>query len=271
LKYLLLQFEVIWRYVLLLALPLSQSIVHDVRRSGMISLAGAAGLVVVTALVFRYRRRAPLAAFGVSWFLLLLVPSSSILPLQYPMAEHRVYLASAGLFLAAGAGVDSLLAGIRHRAAPLRWVVYTAGVLLLGALSGLTVARNAVWADPVTLWRDAAQKAPSIWQAHLSLGAALQEAGRCQEAVGAYEQAIRLAPRRQLSRAKLADCLLDLGRVEEAREVERTMRARDPEFAKLCQELRQVAQRLDGLQDCMERYQMRTGPRGRSGEGPHSG
>ncbi len=38
------------------------------------------------------------------WFLLLLVPSSVLVVLDQgePMAEHRVYLASCGLFLAAG-------------------------------------------------------------------------------------------------------------------------------------------------------------------------
>ena len=43
-------------------------------------------------------------ALGMAWFVLLLVPSSVLvlLDLGEPMAEHRVYLAAAGLFLATG-------------------------------------------------------------------------------------------------------------------------------------------------------------------------
>ncbi len=41
---------------------------------------------------------------GMVWFVLLLVPSSVLvlLNLGEPMAEHRVYLAAAGFFLASG-------------------------------------------------------------------------------------------------------------------------------------------------------------------------
>jgi tetratricopeptide (TPR) repeat protein len=253
-KYLLLEFEVIWRYVLLLALPVSQSIVHRVRPSGMLSLAGAAGLAVVGLLMLRGRRRAPLAAFAAVWFLLLLAPSSSLLPLQYPMAEHRVYLASGGLFIAAGAGFGWLLGRLTRWSAAMRPVAYAAGALLLGVLSILTVARNGVWADPVSLWRDAARKAPSMWQAHSGLGEALQDGRNCDEAIPAYEAAVRLAPRRMLLHAKLRACLVEVGRLEEARRVGRTILEMDPQLARLCREVQEMTTHLERREDCVERY-----------------
>ena len=94
---------VIWRYVALLVWPHGQSIMHAVHRvtspADPLALAALAGLAVVGAVAFTRRRSAPLLTLGVLWFLAVLAPSSSIIPLREGMAEHRVYLASAGLFL----------------------------------------------------------------------------------------------------------------------------------------------------------------------------
>src|SRR5260221_3634918 len=52
------------------------------------------------------RSLARLAAFGPLWFLLVLAPTSSVVPILDVMAEHRGYLPSLGIFLpAAAAGV----------------------------------------------------------------------------------------------------------------------------------------------------------------------
>ena len=62
---------------------------------------------------FRLRRVDPVTAFGIVWFLAVLAPSSSVLPLREGMAEHRVYLASAGLFMAAASIVQRGAARVR--------------------------------------------------------------------------------------------------------------------------------------------------------------
>ena len=105
-----------------------------------------------------------------------------------PMAEQRVYLASAGLFLAFGAIVARLEA-LRHwNARPRAKYLYRAIVVaMLGILSMHTLLRNAVWGDPVTLWSEAIDKAPSSWHAQLSFGEALHDAGRHTEAIGDFE------------------------------------------------------------------------------------
>ena len=51
--------------------------------------------------------------FGAVWFLLLLAPSSAV-PLREPMAEHRVYLASVGVFLIAALGLVVRTHGTSH-------------------------------------------------------------------------------------------------------------------------------------------------------------
>lgn len=252
-RYLMLQLEVIWRYVALLVMPSSQSVFHTLGLSPRISLAGAAGLLVVGVAVYRLRRRAPLPAFGIAWFLLVLVPSSSIVPLQYAMAEHRVYLASAGLFVVAATGFAAVLALVVRRPVPVRVAPHAVLAVVLAALSVLTVARNNVWADTVTLWRDAVGKAPS-WQSHMSLGDALREQGRCDEAIPAYRDAIGHAPRRLVPYARLRACLIMEGWLGDARQVGDEMLRRDPDFTRLCRELRAMAPRLVRLEECKARY-----------------
>jgi hypothetical protein len=60
-------------------------------------------LAAIVAFAVRMRARHPLVAVGAVWFLAVLAPSSSILPLREGMEEHRVYLASAGFFAAIAA------------------------------------------------------------------------------------------------------------------------------------------------------------------------
>src|SRR5205807_3669348 len=116
------------------------------------------GVVVMCA--WRERKAVGLISLGLTWFLLLLAPSAVLvmLDLGEPMVEHRVYLASCGLFMAAGAATGRLWAAFvtpraRHRAAALAIV----GAV---ALSGATLVRNAVWSRPVMLRLEAVQGAP---------------------------------------------------------------------------------------------------------------
>ena len=163
----LLALDVIRRYVFMLAVPSGQAAFHEVPDVG--PLFGMPAMVVIVstglmvALLSRLRRWAPAASFGVLWFLLALLPSSTLILLGRgePLAEHRVYLASCGL-LAAGTAIRrvSIEAG---RLSP--WGRAMAGAalgLVLASLAADTVVRNLLWHDPVALWREAVDLRQSI-------------------------------------------------------------------------------------------------------------
>jgi Flp pilus assembly protein TadD len=57
-----------------------------------------------------------------------------------------------------------------------------------------TVVRNAVWSDPVGLWKESADLAPHHPRPRLLLGEALEEGGRRHEALAEYQTAVRLGP-----------------------------------------------------------------------------
>jgi len=196
--YLQTQLGVVWRYVRLLLIPVGQSIVHAVPIASARVDAGAViaalALLVATALGWRLRRHHPLLVFGGLWFLVGLAPTAAV-ALYDPMAERRVYLASAGFFLALAAGAGRLWS---RSGAPARRVGLAAFVLVVAGLATLTVQRNRVWGDAVTLWSDAAAKSPGAFAAHYGLANALGERGRCHEALPEYEAALRLARRPEI-------------------------------------------------------------------------
>jgi hypothetical protein len=143
------------------------------------------------------RRRAGLASLN--RLVSAALPSSVLIVLDQgePMAEHRVYLASAGLFLAAGAGVGQLRAWSARVGGRARLLVPALLVLVLVPLGIDTLIRNTVWASPVALWQEAADLAPRHFRPRLLLGEALQDAGRRDEAVAEYRTAIELRPAEQ--------------------------------------------------------------------------
>src|SRR5512143_4147669 len=80
------QCRVIWTYVRLFFLPSGQNVDPDVAVShGLLdhgAIFGLAALIALIAAAWIYRRRWPLAAFGVFMFVLLLAPTSSFIPIS---------------------------------------------------------------------------------------------------------------------------------------------------------------------------------------------
>ena len=225
---LLTQAIVIWRYLGLLILPTGQTIMHHVRfvttAADPIALAALAALAAAAFVAIRQRTRAPLLAFGVAWFLLVLAPSSSVVPLREGMAEHRVYLASAGLFLAAAALLARPLAEqVSARAM---------GAVILAVCAVLTLQRNRVWADPLALWAEAAAQAPGMWEPHYAYADVLREAGQCARAVPEYEAVLRLRPNHRDAQTNLGICLAETGRPREAERAFRRAIDIDPQWAR---------------------------------------
>jgi tetratricopeptide (TPR) repeat protein len=148
------------------------------------AIFGLIALVGLAAAGWRMRRRFPLAAFGYFMFLLLLAPTSSILPIKDPVADRRMYLPMIGLLLIV---VDF---GARLKFDRKALAAVCAAVTAMAAVT--THARAAVWSDPVTLWEDTARKSPGKSRAHFHLGFAYMEQQRYDLAVPEFEKAAAL-------------------------------------------------------------------------------
>lgn len=177
-QYLFTQFHVIWRYVFLYVLPVGQNADYDLPVTRTLldpwALAGLMALVAASVAAWRYRRQFPLAAFGWAAFLLLLAPTSSVVPIRDMIAERRLYLPFIGLLLIT-------LEFVR------RWRVSPAVLAVpLVIATFLTWQRSQLWASPLALWSDAAGKNPKNGRALFHLAYAQWRNGQCAEASENY-------------------------------------------------------------------------------------
>ena len=224
------QVVVIWRYVALLVAPVGQSLVHDAPTPSLAAgLAAWLGIAALAMMVFAVWRRAPLAAFGITWFVLFLLPGAAV-ALHEPMAEHRVYLASAGFCLGAGAAAGALDGWLAARGSAARAAGVAALVVAVVSLGVLTVARNRLWNDPIALWTEATARAPRVWITHYGLANALGNAGRCREAIPEFRRANERDPRPPVY-VNLGACLAVEGRADEAMAAYLDALRLDPRYA----------------------------------------
>jgi len=146
------------------------------------AIFGLVALVALVAAAWIYRKRWPLAAFGVFVFVLLLAPTSSFVPISDVSAERRMYLPFLGLLLVC----LELFRRLKISQA------VGAGVAILAVCSVLTYQRSAAWASPLALWQDAAGKSPRKYRPQFQVAFALSEAGMCPQAAEHFEAASRL-------------------------------------------------------------------------------
>jgi len=172
--------------------------------SGMIILAvlSLAGWIWWRA---RTDLRSSLATVFTLWFFITIAPASGLVPLPDLVAEHRSYLPSLGIFIT----LASLLDQAFSRIVPLprlRYLAQAATLLTALMLGTLTWQRNAVWSSEIILWADVTHKSPGRARAWNNLGTAYTKAGRLEDAIAAYTQAIELLPRYELPYLNLMIC-----------------------------------------------------------------
>ena len=261
--YVLAEVDVMRRYLLLLFMfdPQGQAVFHAVplvgrvfTLSGLLAIGTLAFLIWMMFVARRLGR--PSATLGLIWFLLLLVPSAALVVFNRgePMAEHRVYLASVGLFLAMAVAISWLSVRFSHTRPILQWafrVTIAAGVL---SLAGHTVIRNAVWSSAVSLWGDAAYKAPDHWYPALLLGESLHDAGEHEQAVAEFRRSIQLRPSEASTYAKEGICLVELGKLDEAQTTFEEMRKLDPRAPEATNGLGTVALQRGRLDEARRDY-----------------
>jgi tetratricopeptide (TPR) repeat protein len=229
-RFALVALDAFWRYLGILFMPRDQTIFHALPFIDSLlaprAIAGVSGLIALAALTWFLRRFHSVMALGLVWFTLLLIPSSMLFVLGRgePMAEHRVYLSAAGLFLTWGCAFGLLW----ERAAPRHLVLAIGGCLFLAQLGFQTVVRNAVWQDPVVLSRESADLAPDHWMPRILLAEALRQNGRCAEAVPEYRAAIALRPQDEFPYTRLSACLIEARRLKEAEEALRQLHVVNP-------------------------------------------
>ncbi len=217
-EYLSSQFNILLRYIRLLFIPIGQNIDHYAipARSFLepkvfLSFVGVVTIILTTILVFKKRR---LMSFGIAWFFILLLPFSSIFVLSTLMTENRIYLPLAGFAVF----IASII--IRHINRPkARYITVIIVILCLGFL---TVRRNLVWHSPLSLMKDAVQKAPLNPRANFTLGTLYYQRGEIEKAFNLFNKAIRLNPDYAGPHNNIGLIYMDMGNYKKAEQAFKT-------------------------------------------------
>ncbi len=177
------------------------------------SVAAAAALAIVTAVVAALWRKRPHLPVGWFWYLGMLVPVIGLIQVgAQAMADRYMYLPQIGLTIA-----------LAWEA--LRWVDARPGrrrvcaVAAAAAILALAFAANrqaSHWRDRETLWRHALACDPANAFARHNLGVALFGSGKIHEAIDEYERSLAIRPDCAEARYNLGVALNALGQTDEA-------------------------------------------------------
>lgn len=193
------------------------------------------GILIATWRLYRTKGdslRHALICAGVFWFFMRLAVSSSFVPLDDLMVDHRTYGASIGVFIVLACGLD-LLRTHQHRWQGARWSIPAALAAWVALLSAVTIGRNHVWRSETSLWSDAAMKSPGKARVWDNLGVCHYQEGRQDEALACLTKSVAVHAGYVPGYVKLGIMLNARSRHSDAAEWSRRGLAVAPEHAPL--------------------------------------
>lgn len=230
--YLLTQFRVITKYIILLFLPIGQNADYDFAISkGFLSppstILSLIFLLFLSSMIVLQYKRWKIGSFALVWFFLILSPTSSFIPIIDVIFEHRLYLASLGFFLLFSLGLYHISKALNVPEKIKTYTVVFTILLLIVSMTYFTTKRNMVWTNRISFWEDAVHKSPLKARSYVALGSAYQEKGFTDLAIAAYSKATSLADKKEKPNSILALALLyaEVGKTKEAlSEMEKAMK-----------------------------------------------
>jgi len=221
-QYAISQPSVVLHYLRLCVWPRGQCLDYDWPRlasAGQAALPAMGILAMLGGTVWGLRRKAWPGFLG-AWFFLILLPTSSFIPIRDLAFEHRMYLPLAAVVLlgvVCGHAAIARLCKARPILARMKpWVSFVVVVVLVSVLGFATARRNSLYHSREAMWRDVLDGAGHNARAHLGLGLVIYEDGNTLGALEHYRQAVQLKPRYAQARTNLGLVLGELGHPTEA-------------------------------------------------------
>jgi protein O-mannosyl-transferase len=180
------------KYLLLTFWPHDLAVYYPFTATGIPAwqIVGAAFLLIgITASCLLQGKIRPYLIVGWLWFLGTLVPVIGVVQVGgQTMADRYFYIPSIGLFIAVAFGLADIAK--TSRVAP-SLSAAIAGVVLL-ILSALTTAQIHLWTDSFTLFKHVLAVTPPNLIIENSLGIAMDDSGRYDEAAAHFEKALQV-------------------------------------------------------------------------------
>ena len=264
-NYLATQPGVILYYLRLSVWPSPLSLDHrwPIARTWMSILPPTVVVVILLGAMVWAWRKSPAWGFVGAWFFLILAPTSSFIPLLDALYEHRMYLSLAAVVSLVVISSYSVLG--RQS-----WAVLVAVAIGLGFLTwrrnqiygrnphynlGIVLATAGRFQEAIGEYEQALRSTPDDAWIHLNLGVALYQAGQMSAAIGHYEQALRIKPDFADAHYNLGIALNDQGKVPEAiGQWEEALRIK-PDFDKVHNNWGVTLMRLGRVQEAVGHYE----------------
>jgi Tfp pilus assembly protein PilF len=186
-------------------------------------------MLMVLVLGAMYRRFRVLSFLGLSFFILLL-PSSSIIPLKDLIFEYRLYLSLSCVAVAVALGLRLFVERfVSQRDRKAFFILVVAIVSLI--LGGVTYQRNKVYLSEESIWLDVIKKQPTNARAYNNLGEYWLRLGRDSAAKKCFLNSIALDTSYADVYANMATVLGKEGKVEQAIQYAQQAIVVNPDFA----------------------------------------
>ena len=222
---------------------------YDRHPSPLHVLFSLAALVIVSAVAILIRRHKPYAFTGWFWFLITLVPVIGIVQVgPQSMADRYTYIPFIGLFIILAWGGWDALNRLRIPA----FVQALAASIALVLCAWLTHAQLRYWHDSIALFQHAVNLTAANGAAAANLGYALAEQGQHDKAIAYYKAVLRSHPRASATVwNNFGGSLLATGKLEEAIDAFQNALKLDPSMGDAHQNLARALARSGRQQESL--------------------
>jgi protein O-mannosyl-transferase len=154
--------------------------------------------MIFVAFLFSRDQRLRPVTFGIVWFFLALIPSSSIIPFAEVLNDHRIFFPYVGLVISVCwvAGLTLLKYRKQYEASVKKYntEVMISVCLLLTCYAYGAYQRNEVWKTEETLWKDVTIKSPKNGRGLLNYGLSQMQKGNYKDAELYFKKALDMWP-----------------------------------------------------------------------------
>jgi len=150
-------------------------------------IAGLVFFIALIVTIFLIRKKYQVIAFGLSWFVIGLMPYSGVYPLPFYKADHYMYFPVIGLFMVIGI----LLAEVYQKRKRLALLILIAVTLFYSLLS---IEQNGYWVDAVRFYVRTLQYSPYSKRVRTMLGRVYLDRGRFDLSAATFKDLIKLYP-----------------------------------------------------------------------------
>jgi len=208
-------------------------------------------LGVLTVAAYAVRRRVPVAWAGWLWYVVMLLPVSSLVQTGYAIVCDRFgYLPLIGIV----AGLTGVVAESVRHVPRLRYIAFGVLPVMLGLLCFRASGQLGHWRSTISLYEHTLRACGSSPLIHYNLGVAYMRAMRYEEAEQQYRAALAIHPTYYAALNNLGNVLTTLKRYQEAGAAFRAAAAADPRQAAPWNNLATLRSELGQEADALELY-----------------